>query len=113
MKPIALTPHYLVYESSFDTFEYFFHVAWCAGSSVWSSKDDTIRDIGKFSIPKNVPRYGKERTVRSMILEKTEEVVRSNDIVGKELPVFINMTMNRTMNWKDYGNMEPKILRRI
>ena len=104
MKQIALTPHYLVYESSFDTFEYFFHVAWIAGSSVWSSK----RDIGKFSIPKNVPRYGiKKGTARSMILEKTEEIVRSNDIVAKELPVSI------TLDWENYGIMEPKIQRRI
>jgi len=70
--------YYMVYRNSANRFEYFFNVSFCEGL-----KAGIV--VGNFSISKNIP----VELMRDAILENAEDVIRSNDVVSKEMPVYM------------------------
>ena len=80
--------HYVVYRSSYDSWNMVFDVAWSNGSEM---PDTMMEIIGKFKVRTNIPLG----TIRSHILDGVEDVLRSKKLIQEEMPVYIT--------WNGYG----------
>lgn len=73
---VFVDSYYMVYLNSHNRLEHFFNVSFCEGQ-----KAGVV--VGNFSISRNIP----VEIMRDAILEKAEDIIRSNDVVLKEIPV--------------------------
>ncbi len=73
---VFVDSYYMVYLNSHNRLKYFFNVSFLEGRKVGVV-------VGNFGISRNIP----VEIMRDAILEKAEEIIRSNDVVLKEIPV--------------------------